>query len=325
MTYKTISPIFRAYPNDLFTASGSQTIFELSQNIIGKTSILVWADGYKVAVDAYDVNGDILTIFLPPAAGTKIEVFYLNVTDTAPFAQGVTNVALVSALNGVTVSGSPITDSGTFTLGGTLGVSSGGTGLQTVPANQVLIGSGNNALAVSNIGAAGQALLSAGGTSAPAFGNVVTRLSLTSGMGLTLTPDTGIGSVTLAGVLSVPNGGTGINPEIGLNAGAILVGDGLSPIKSLPYGTAGQGLVSAGANQSPTWRTIGIVDSSFGVGSLIFGAFPAGTNATPGSSISAALTIYGLGTGAPTVLTGGTYTILGAINTTEEALVIRTA
>lgn len=81
----------------------------------------------------------------------------------------VTSVALSAGSTGFTVSGSPITTSGTFTLGGTLGVGSGGTGLTATPTNgQLDIGNGSG----------------------------FTRTTLTAGSGISIT--NGAGSVTIA-------------------------------------------------------------------------------------------------------------------------------
>lgn len=81
----------------------------------------------------------------------------------------VTSVALSGGTTGLSVSGSPITTSGTITLAGTLGVANGGTGLTTTPANgRLLIGNGTN----------------------------YTLANLTAGTGITIT--NGAGSITIA-------------------------------------------------------------------------------------------------------------------------------
>jgi len=57
----------------------------------------------------------------------------------------VTSVDVSGGTTGLTTSGGPITVSGTITLGGILGISAGGTGLSTTPANgQLLIGNGTD-------------------------------------------------------------------------------------------------------------------------------------------------------------------------------------
>lgn len=81
----------------------------------------------------------------------------------------VTSVALSGGTTGLSVSGSPITTSGTITLSGTLAVANGGTGLTTTPANgRLLIGNGTN----------------------------YTLANLTAGSGISIT--NGSGSITIA-------------------------------------------------------------------------------------------------------------------------------
>ncbi len=59
----------------------------------------------------------------------------------------VTSVALSGGTTGLSVSGSPVTTSGTVTLGGTLVVANGGTGAATFTADKVLKGNGTSAIA----------------------------------------------------------------------------------------------------------------------------------------------------------------------------------
>lgn len=83
----------------------------------------------------------------------------------------VTSVAASGGTTGLTFSGSPITTSGTLTLGGTLAIASGGTnGSATPTAGAVAYGTGT-AYAFTSAGTAGRVLVS-NGTSAPTFGAV---------------------------------------------------------------------------------------------------------------------------------------------------------
>lgn len=63
----------------------------------------------------------------------------------------VTSVAASGGTTGLTFSGSPITTSGTLTLGGTLAVANGGTGATTLTSNYVLKGNGTSAVSASQI------------------------------------------------------------------------------------------------------------------------------------------------------------------------------
>jgi hypothetical protein len=88
----------------------------------------------------------------------------------------VTSVGLSGGTTGLTVSGSPVTTSGTITLAGTLAVANGGTGETSYTNGQLLIGN--------------------------TTGNTLTKATLTAGSGVTIT--NGGGSITIAA-----SGGTG--------------------------------------------------------------------------------------------------------------------
>jgi len=85
----------------------------------------------------------------------------------------VTSVAFSGGTTGLTVSGSPITTSGTITLAGTLAVANGGTGRTTLTANNVLLGNGTGTVNFVAPGTSGNVLTSNGTTwtsAAPAGG-----------------------------------------------------------------------------------------------------------------------------------------------------------
>jgi len=76
----------------------------------------------------------------------------------------VTSVALSGGTTGLTVSGSPVTSSGTITLAGTLEVANGGTGLTTLTANNVILGNGTSTPSFVAPGTSGNVLTSNGTT-----------------------------------------------------------------------------------------------------------------------------------------------------------------
>ena len=140
----------------------------------------------------------------------------------------VTSVAASGGATGLTFSGSPITTSGTLTLGGTLGVGYGGTGQTSYTDGQLLIGnSTGNTLTKANLIAGTNITITNGAgsiTIAAAGGGSVTSVSGTGTVnGITLTGTvTTSGNLTLGGTLSgvslttqvtgtlpVANGGTG--------------------------------------------------------------------------------------------------------------------
>jgi len=67
-----------------------------------------------------------------------------NISATEGFSGTVTSIDVSSTVSGLTFSGGPVTDSGVITMAGTLGITSGGTGLGSTPTNgQLLIGDGS--------------------------------------------------------------------------------------------------------------------------------------------------------------------------------------
>lgn len=102
----------------------------------------------------------------------------LRLTDTTWFvikdhASGgsgaVTSIDLSGGTTGLTASGGPITSSGTITLGGTLAVAGGGTGLASYTAGDVIYASGTATLAKLAAGTSSQLLI---GGAAPSWGAV---------------------------------------------------------------------------------------------------------------------------------------------------------
>jgi hypothetical protein len=86
----------------------------------------------------------------------------------------VTSVAASGGTTGLTFTGSPITTSGTLTLGGTLAIANGGTGLTSFTANGVVYASSTSALATGSALTFDGTNFSIGGTSDP-FGRFYTR------------------------------------------------------------------------------------------------------------------------------------------------------
>ena len=137
----------------------------------------------------------------------------------------------------------------TVNLGSALPVTSGGTGLTTIPTNgQLLIGNGTGyTLNTLGVGA-GISVTNGLGTITVANTGVLSVSGGTTG----LTPAAATtGAVTLAGKLVIANGGT--NATATPTAGGIAYGTGTAYAFTLA-GTSGQMLTSAGAG-TPTWTT----------------------------------------------------------------------
>ena len=74
----------------------------------------------------------------------------------------VSSIAVSGGTTGLTVSGSPVTTSGTITLAGTLAVANGGTGATTLTAKNLVVGNGTSAVTFIAPGSSGTVLTSNG-------------------------------------------------------------------------------------------------------------------------------------------------------------------
>jgi len=207
-------------------------------------------------------------------------------------------------------------------VGGGLGVipvSSGGTGLSTIPTNgQLLIGNGTgytlNTLAVNNgisvVNGLGTITLDntgvlsntagAGILVSNATGNItITNTGVLSFSGGTtgLTPVTATtGNVTLAGTLAIANGGT--NTNVAPSAYGVVFGNsGGTAYTSLANGTTGQ-VLSATTGGAPSWSSAytGTVTSVSFTGGIISVATPTTTPAFTVAGTSGGIPYFASGT-----------------------------
>ena len=175
----------------------------------------------------------------------------------------------------------------TFTGEGTgiLPVTSGGTGLGTIPTNgQLLIGNGTG-YTLNTLGAgAGISVTNGLGTIAVANTGVLSVSGGTTG----LTPAAATtGAVTLAGTLIAVNGGTGFSSYA---VGDLLYAATTTTLAKLPDVATGNALISGGVSTAPAWGKIGLTTHVSGVLPVANG----GTNAS--ATPTAGAVPYGTGT-----------------------------
>ena len=150
----------------------------------------------------------------------------------------VTSVGLSGGTTGLTASGSPITTTGTITLGGTLAVANGGTGQTSYTDGQLLIGNST--------------------------GNTLTKATLTAGSGIAIT--NGGGSISIAATNSgtvtsvtatspvVSTGGT--TPNISMPAATTSVSGYLTSTDWTTFNNKGNGTVTSVAATVPSFLSV---------------------------------------------------------------------
>ena len=198
----------------------------------------------------------------------------------------------------------------TLNLGSALPVTSGGTGLTTIPTNgQLLIGNGtgytlnpltpgvgigvtNGAglITVANTGVlsniAGTGISVSNPTGNVTIGN--TGVLSWSGGSTGLTPATATtGVVTIAGTLGAGYGGTGLNTYV---IGDLLYASGTTAFSRLADIATGNALISGGIATAPSWGKIGLTTHVSGILPIANGG--TNNNATP----TAGAIAYGTGT-----------------------------
>ena len=202
---------------------------------ITSTGDLIIGTGVNTASRlAIGTNGYILT-----SNGT-------TATWSAPPATGVTSFQ--TSLSGLTPSSST---TGAVTLAGTLGPTSGGTGLTTYATGDILYASATNTLSKLAAGTNGYILTLTAGIPSwqPNTGGVTSFSAGTTG----LTPSTSTtGAITLAGTLVSANGGTGFSTY---TTGDLIYASATNTLSKLGIGTNGQALVISGG--VPSWGAAG--------------------------------------------------------------------
>ena len=169
-------------------------------------------------------------------------------------------------------------------IGSALPVTSGGTGLTTIPtAGQLLIGNGTGYTLNPLTPGAGIGITNGVGLITVANTGVLSW----SGGSTGLTPATATtGAVTLAGTLGAGYGGTGLNTYV---IGDILYSSGTTALSRLADVATGNALISGGVATAPSWGKIGLTTHVSGTLPIANG----GTNAT--ATPTAGAIAYGTG------------------------------
>ena len=201
-------------------------------------------------------------------------------------------------------------------LGNALAVTSGGTGLTTIPTNgQLLIGNGTgytlNTLAtgsgisvangvgtitVENTGVLSNLAGSGISVSSPTGNVTISNTGVLSFSGGTtgLTPAVATtGNITLAGILIAANGGTGFGSYA---VGDLLYANTTTTLAKLADVATGNALISGGVTTAPSWGKIGLTTH-------VSGVLPTANGGTNLSSFTSGGAVYATST---TALTTGT-------------------
>jgi hypothetical protein len=144
--------------------------------------------------------------------------------------------------------------------GSAIAVTSGGTGLTTIPTNgQLLIGNGTG-YTLNTLGhGAGISVTNGSGTITVANTGVLSFSAGTTG----LTPSAATtGAVTLAGTLIAVNGGTGFSSYA---VGDLLYANTTTTLAKLPDVATGNALISGGVGVAPSWGKIGLTTHVSGI------------------------------------------------------------
>lgn len=293
-------------------AAANNAIYSTSSSALAAGTLPVAAGGSgAITFTANGVlYGDSTNPLSATAAGTTGQVLIGN-TGAAP-SWGTISSSLVSSfqtsLSGLTPS---TATTGAVTLAGTLGPTSGGTGLSAYTTGDIIYASATNTLSALADVATGNALISGGVGVAPSWGkigltthvsgtlpvanggtgqttytdgqllignstgNTLTKATLTQGSGITITNSTG--SITVANASPMTYPGTGIPNSTGSAWGT-------------SYTTTGSGTVVALAT-APTFTTS--ID-----GGATFSAFASSTALTIGSTATGASSTTNIATAA---------------------------
>jgi len=262
------------------------------------------------------------------ALGTANQVLSVNAGATAleyttPTTGTVTSVATAGTVNGLTLTGGPITAAGTITLGGTLAINNadwsgtalsaanGGTGLTSYQIGDLIYATGANTLNQLTIGSTSQVLKVVGGV--PVWGNITNQAEIAQ---YNIPVGDASGEIVTSSRILIGRSAAN-SVEIGNNTSANLVYINNTDASSTTYhrgkaefavtfnGTSDNNL-AFGLNSLASGAVTGTANSSFGVGSL--------------SAVTSGSRNVAIGKDAGNVLTTGGSNILIGHNADASAL-----
>ena len=199
-------------------------------------------------------------------------------------------------------------------IGSALPVTSGGTGLTTIPTNgQLLIGNGIGYALNTLSNGAGISVTNGAGTISVGNTGVLSNIA---GLGISVSSATGNVSIANTGVISFSSGATGLTPSTATNgnitlAGTLIAANGGTGFASYAVGdllyanttttlakladvATGNALISGGVSTAPSWGKIGLTTH-------VSGILPVGNGGSGANSLTGYL--YGNGTSAFTAST----------------------
>jgi len=259
--YNTEDLAIATYSSNPGVSSSSNSFYDCGTS----NSSIYWSS-------ASDLNSSIADVFnFVPGVGNDAVPPTKNLISnpqqsSLPGSGTVTSVSASGGTTGLTFSGGPVTTVGTLTLGGTLGIGHGGTGLTGLPTNgQLPIGNGTGYTLASLTAGSGIAITNAaGGITIAATGSgtgTVTSVNGSGGStGLTFSggPISVSGTLTLGGVLAVSAGGTGTTAVP--SNGQLLIGNGTG--YTLSNLTAGPNVIISSSSGNITVDATGGFDGT---------------------------------------------------------------
>ncbi len=175
--------------------------------------------------------------------------------EIADLKQAVTSVGLSGGTTGITITSdtvNPIVATGTFTLGGTLAVANGGTGLTSLAEGSILIGDSSSSISALSIGANTYVLTSNGTTASWAAATASSTISVQDSGGAITTGIDTLNFNTNVSVITTPGSSTAIINASGGSGSVSITADNASTdyvdIQVLPSPITGTGTVSADLN-----------------------------------------------------------------------------